>query len=93
MSKLSFLAASNAEYISHLYNQYLVNAENVEQDWREFFHALNDNEAELLRTCTAPAGRPTTTSRTRTASIASSAAPARTRIPSWLPATANRRRR
>ena len=49
MSKLGFLAASNAEYISHLYNQYLVNAENVEQSWREFFHALNDNEASLLK--------------------------------------------
>ena len=49
MNKLGFLAASNAEYISHLYNQYLVSPENVEQSWREFFHALNDNEASLLK--------------------------------------------
>src|SRR6185295_2608595 len=30
-------------------NQYLVNAENVEPGWRDFFHALNDNEASLLK--------------------------------------------
>ena len=49
MAQQNFLTSSNAEYIAHLYSQYLVNAEAVEADWRDFFGALNDNEAGLLK--------------------------------------------
>jgi len=48
-SNLSFLTGVNAEYISHLYNEYLVNPEKVGDSWRGFFGELNDNEAGLLR--------------------------------------------
>ena len=49
MNQQNFLNPNNAEYIAHLYNQYLTNAEAVEGSWREFFGALNDNEAATLR--------------------------------------------
>ncbi|MGE4312789.1 MAG: 2-oxoglutarate dehydrogenase E1 component [Pseudobdellovibrionaceae bacterium] len=44
-----FLSGINAEYIAHLYTQYLINPLNVEASWKEFFDTLNDDEAALLR--------------------------------------------
>lgn len=46
---MTFLSGVNAEFIAHLYSQYLTNPEKVDGSWREFFDALDDNEAELLR--------------------------------------------
>ncbi len=43
------LTGVNAEYIAHLYGEFLSSATNVDESWSVFFEALNDNEAELLR--------------------------------------------
>src|SRR5688572_20302544 len=46
---MTFLTGANAEYIAHLYGQYMRNPQNVDGSWRGFFTALNDNEVSLLR--------------------------------------------
>jgi 2-oxoglutarate dehydrogenase E1 component len=46
---LSVLTGINAEYIAHMYNQYLVNPESVTPGWRQFFEDMADDEAALLR--------------------------------------------
>ena len=45
----SFLTGVNAEYIAHLYSKYMVNPDNVDRSWRDFFGELDDNEVALLR--------------------------------------------
>ncbi len=45
----SFISGVNAEYIAHLYAQYLLNPANVDQSWEQFFAELNDNEATFLK--------------------------------------------
>ena len=45
----SFLSGVNAEYIAHLYTQYLKNPANVDQSWNDFFGDLNDNETAFLK--------------------------------------------
>ncbi len=45
----TFLTGVNAEYIAHLYAQYLKNPTNVDDSWREFFGDLKDNEASFLK--------------------------------------------
>ncbi|MCB9990892.1 MAG: 2-oxoglutarate dehydrogenase E1 component [Rhodospirillales bacterium] len=45
----TFLTGVNAEYIAHLYSQYMVNPEKVDGSWRDFFGELNDNEVSLLK--------------------------------------------
>ncbi|MCM2344531.1 MAG: 2-oxoglutarate dehydrogenase E1 component [Alphaproteobacteria bacterium] len=47
--RMTFLSGSNAEYIAHLYSQYLMNPSKVDDSWRGFFGSLDDNEAALLR--------------------------------------------
>lgn len=46
---LTFLTGMNAEYIAHLYAQYLSNANNVDASWRDFFGGLDDSEVALLK--------------------------------------------
>lgn len=46
---LTFLTGFNAEFIAHLYGEYLNNPEKVDASWRSFFKDLNDTEAGLLR--------------------------------------------
>lgn len=46
---LSFLNGSNAEYIAHLYAQYLKNPAQVDTSWKMFFSDLNDEEVSLLK--------------------------------------------
>lgn len=46
---LSAFTGANAEYISHLYGEYLSDPVSVDASWKEFFEALNDNEVEVLR--------------------------------------------
>jgi 2-oxoglutarate dehydrogenase E1 component len=46
---LTFLNGVNAEYIAHLYNSYLISANNVDASWRAFFGDLNDDETALLK--------------------------------------------
>src|SRR5262245_59684782 len=45
----SFLTGLNAEYIAHLYSQYLRNSGSVDKSWRDFFAGLQDNEVALLK--------------------------------------------
>ena len=47
--RMTFLSGANAEYIAHLYSQYLNNPGKVDASWQEFFGSLDDNEAALLR--------------------------------------------
>ncbi|MGQ0527308.1 MAG: 2-oxoglutarate dehydrogenase E1 component [Alphaproteobacteria bacterium] len=47
-SNVSFLTGANAEYISHLYGEYLSNPLKVDESWQDFFKALNDNEVAFL---------------------------------------------
>ncbi len=46
---LTFINATNAEYVAHLYVQYLKNASNVDESWKSFFDGLKDSEIELLQ--------------------------------------------
>ncbi len=46
---MTFLTGANAEYISHLYGEFLTNPARVDSSWKVFFEALNDNEIELLQ--------------------------------------------
>ncbi len=45
----SFLTGTNAEYIAHLYSEFLSNPGKVDDSWREFFTGLNDDEVALLQ--------------------------------------------
>ncbi len=46
---MTFLTGMNAEYIAHLYGEFLNNPSRVDESWRSFFKGLNDTESELLR--------------------------------------------
>ena len=46
---LTFLNGSNAEYIAHLYAQYMRNPAEVDQSWKMFFSDLSDDEVSLLQ--------------------------------------------
>ena len=48
-SDQTFLSGVNAEYIAHLYAQYLKSPTGVDESWREFFGELNDTEAAFLQ--------------------------------------------
>lgn len=45
----SFLSGANAEYIAHLYGEFLKNPGGVDESWRSFFNDLDDNELQLLK--------------------------------------------
>lgn len=47
--RMTFLSGANAEYIAHLYSQYLTNPGKVDASWQDFFASLKDDEAALLR--------------------------------------------
>ena len=49
VENLSFLSGVNAEYIAHLYSQFLKNPTNVDHSWQTFFNDLNDAEVGLLK--------------------------------------------
>lgn len=46
---LTFLTTANAEYIAHLYGEFLKNPNSVDAGWASLFDGLNDNEIDLLR--------------------------------------------
>ena len=46
---MTVLSGPNAEYIAHLYSEYLSNSANVDTSWQEFFNGLNDDETSLLQ--------------------------------------------
>ncbi|MCB1533082.1 MAG: 2-oxoglutarate dehydrogenase E1 component [Alphaproteobacteria bacterium] len=41
--------SANAEYIAHLYGEFLRNASSVDPSWQAFFKDLNDDEVSLLK--------------------------------------------
>lgn len=45
----SVLTGANAEYIAHLYTQYIRDADAVDESWRSFFVTLNDDELAILQ--------------------------------------------
>lgn len=45
----TFLSGVNAEYIAHLYGEYLKKPASVDKSWRKFFDDLDDSESELLQ--------------------------------------------
>lgn len=45
----TFLSGVNAEYIAHLYTQFLKTPSNVDESWRDFFDGLKDSEILFLR--------------------------------------------
>ncbi len=45
---MTFLSSANAEYIAHLYGEFLQNPFHVDESWKSFFEGLNDNEVTLL---------------------------------------------
>ncbi|MFK7839749.1 MAG: 2-oxoglutarate dehydrogenase E1 component [Bdellovibrionales bacterium] len=47
-SNITSLSGVSAEYIAHLYTEYLTNPSSVDQSWQDFFGDLDDNEIELL---------------------------------------------
>ncbi len=48
-SDQTFLSGVNAEYIAHLYAQFLKNPANVDASWASFFDGLKDSEAAFLK--------------------------------------------
>ena len=47
-SDLTFLTGMSAEYVAHLYGEYLNHPTKVDTSWKEFFDNLGDSETELL---------------------------------------------
>lgn len=45
---LTFLSSNSAEYIAHLYNEFLSNSGKVDESWRNFFEDLNDTQRSVL---------------------------------------------
>ncbi|MCB1650443.1 MAG: 2-oxoglutarate dehydrogenase E1 component, partial [Alphaproteobacteria bacterium] len=43
------LSGANAEYIAHLYTEFLSNPASVDESWKSFFADLNDDEVSLLQ--------------------------------------------
>jgi len=54
----SLLTGVNAEYIAHLYAQYLRAPSSVQPGWAEFFRDLSDSELTLLRELHGPSWTP-----------------------------------
>ncbi|NCT40456.1 MAG: 2-oxoglutarate dehydrogenase E1 component [Alphaproteobacteria bacterium] len=57
-SNISFLTGVSAEYIAHLYTEFLSNPSNVDESWQEFFGDLADKEVELLSEMTGASWTP-----------------------------------
>lgn len=47
-NSLTFLDSANAEYIAHLYSEYVKSPGKVDASWQEFFGGLNDDERVVL---------------------------------------------
>ena len=46
---LTFLSGPNAEYVAHLYGEFLADPGKVDESWSSFFSGLNDDETALLQ--------------------------------------------
>ncbi|MCD8562997.1 MAG: 2-oxoglutarate dehydrogenase E1 component, partial [Alphaproteobacteria bacterium] len=49
INNLSFLTGINAEYVAHLYGEYLKSPAKVDPSWQSFFAGLNDDEITILK--------------------------------------------
>ncbi|MCD8498342.1 MAG: hypothetical protein LRZ85_09955 [Alphaproteobacteria bacterium] len=49
INNLSFLTGINAEYVVHLYGEYLKNPAKVDASWKTFFSGLSDDELIILK--------------------------------------------
>lgn len=49
IDKSSFLFAANSGFVEDLYLKYIENPESLDQDWRNFFEKLGDNELAALK--------------------------------------------
>ncbi len=54
----SFLTGLNAEYVAHLFGEYLSNPSKVDESWRSFFEGMESNERELLAELAGPSWTP-----------------------------------
>ncbi len=54
----TFLTSTSAEYISHLYGEYLSSPQKVDGSWQNFFGALNDNQAGVIQELTGASWTP-----------------------------------
>lgn len=61
----TFLSGANAEYIAHLYSEYLSAPSKVDESWRSFFAGLNDAEAAVLRDLTGATWTPKENARSK----------------------------
>lgn len=61
----TFLSGANAEYIAHLYSEYLSSPSKVDESWRSFFSDLNDAEAAVLRDLTGASWTPNENARSK----------------------------
>ena len=57
-SNILIESSTNAEYIAHLYTQYLKSPSNVDASWQEFFSGLGDQEVEVLQELTGASWTP-----------------------------------
>jgi len=55
---LTFLSGANAEYIAHLYSEFLSAPSKVDESWQGFFDGLNDDEIALLQELTGASWTP-----------------------------------
>ncbi|MEM7680045.1 MAG: 2-oxoglutarate dehydrogenase E1 component [Pseudomonadota bacterium] len=55
---LSFLTGVSAEYVAHLYTEFLKNSGGVDKSWQDFFSGLNDTERALLDELTGASWTP-----------------------------------
>ena len=52
--KTSFLGANSSQFIQELYADYLLNPENVPNEWKIFFEGLKDEKDGILKTLSGP---------------------------------------
>ena len=55
---LTFINSTNAEYIAHLFAEYLKNPSGVDASWQAFFGGLGDSEVEVLQELTGASWTP-----------------------------------
>ena len=56
---LTFLNGVSAEYVAHLYSEFLTSPSKVDQSWQHFFNSLQDDELSLLQELTGASWTPT----------------------------------
>ena len=52
--KTSFLNKSNSNFIENMYLRFIKNDSSLPEDWREYFHALNENIEDVINEIDGP---------------------------------------